>query len=62
MKHWLTSCATTNQDNFEKHLLVNLHEFLIPLVNLRSLTAVIFVVAGARGVISVVGTPLDDFL
>lgn len=53
----------TNENDFEEHLLVDLHELLVPLVNVSGLAAgVDVIVAGAWGVALVVLTPLDDLL
>ena len=42
--------------------MVYLHELLVPLVNVRSLLAVVgVVVVGGRGVVAMVLAPLDDF-
>lgn len=50
----------TYEDDLEEHLLVNLHELLIPLLNVRSLlTAIVLVVGGLGRVVPVVLTPLD---
>lgn len=55
--------AGTNENDLEEHLLVDLHELLVPLVNVGGLAAgVDVIVAGAWGVALVVLTPLDDFL
>jgi hypothetical protein len=56
------SANQTYEDDFEKHLLVHLHELLIPLVNIGSLATVVVIIAGAWGVVLVVFTPLDDLL
>lgn len=51
----------TYQDDLEQHLLIDLHELLIPLVNLRGLLAVVGVlVVGGRRVLAVVLAPLND--
>jgi hypothetical protein len=51
----------TYQDDLEQHLLVNLHELLIPLLNLGCLLAVVTVlVVGGRGVATVVLAPLEN--
>jgi len=49
----------TYQDDLEKHLLVNLHEFLIPLVDVGGLAAGVVLVTGAGRVALVVGAPFD---
>lgn len=49
----------TYQDDLEKHLLVNLHEFLIPLVDVGGLAAGVVIVTGAGRVALVVGAPFD---
>lgn len=50
----------TYQDNLEQHLLVDLHEFLIPLLDIGRLAAVIVIVTGGGGVVLVVLAPFDD--
>lgn len=51
----------TYQNDLEQHLLIDLHELLIPLVNLRGLLAVVGVlVVGGRRVLAVVLAPLND--
>lgn len=53
----------TYQDDLEQHLLVYLHELLIPLFDISSLlSGVGVVVVRGRGVASVVRAPLDDLL
>jgi hypothetical protein len=51
------------KDDFEEHLLVNLHEFLVPLLDIRGLLAGVgIVVLGGRRVVLVLGAPLEDLL
>lgn len=51
------------QDDLKEHFLVNLHELLIPLVDVGSLLAVVGIVIGGRGRVGlVVLAPFDDFL
>jgi hypothetical protein len=50
------------QNNLEEHLLVNLHEFLVPLINIGGFATVIVIVTGRGGVVLVVVAPLDNFL
>lgn len=51
----------THQNDLEQHLLIDLHELLIPLVNLRGLLAVVgILVVGGRRVLAVVLAPLND--
>lgn len=51
----------TYQDNLEQHLLVDLHELLVPLVDLgHLLSRGIIVIAVGRGVVLMVDAPLDD--
>lgn len=53
----------TYQDDLEEHLLVDLHELLIPLLDIgRPLARVRLVVVGSRRVALVVLAPLDDLL
>lgn len=52
----------TYQDDLEKHLLVNLHELLVPLIDIRRLAAGVVLVTGAGRVVLVVSTPFDDLL
>jgi hypothetical protein len=52
--------ATTHEDNLEEHLLVDLHELLVPLVDVGRLLPVIIVVVGRLGrVVAVVLAPFD---
>jgi hypothetical protein len=51
------------QDDLEQHLLVNLHELLVPLLNVGGLLAGVRVIIGGGGrVVLVVVAPLDDLL
>lgn len=51
------------KDDLEKHLLVNLHEFLVPLLNVGGLLAGIgIVVLGRSGVVLVLRAPLEHLL
>lgn len=50
----------TYEDNFEQHLLVNLHELLIPFFDIASLATVVILVSGGGGVVLVVLAPLDN--
>lgn len=51
----------TYEDNLEEHFLVDLHELLIPLVDIGRLLAIIgLVLVRGRGVVTVVLTPLDN--
>lgn len=50
----------TYQDNLEQHLLIDLHELLIPLLNIGRLAAVIVIVTGSGGIVLVVLAPFDD--
>ena len=53
----------TNQNDLEEHLLVDLHELLIPLLDIRGLLAGIGLLVGRLdGVVAVVLAPLDDLL
>lgn len=47
------------QNDLKKHLLVNLHEFLVPLVDVGGLAAGVIVVTGAGRVVLVVRAPFD---
>lgn len=54
--------AETYQDDLEQHFLVDLHELLIPLINVGGLLAGVGVIIGGSGRIgAVVVAPLDDF-
>lgn len=57
----VASCWTY-QDDLKEHLLVDLHELLIPLFNIGGLASVVVVIGGALGVVLVVLAPLDDLL
>jgi hypothetical protein len=51
------------QDDLEKHLLVNLHELLVPLVDVGGLLPVVGILGfGGSGIVAVVLAPLDDLL
>lgn len=51
----------TYEDDLEEHLLVYLHELLVPLLDLSGLLAGIgFVIGGLEGVVTVVLAPFDD--
>lgn len=51
----------TYQDDLEQHFLIDLHEFLIPLINIGGLFAGVGVIIGGSGRIgAVVIAPLDD--
>jgi hypothetical protein len=53
----------TYKDDLEEHLLVDLHELLVPLLNVGGLLAGIgVVILGRRGVVLVLGAPLEDLL
>jgi len=53
----------TYEDDLEEHLLVDLHELLIPLINLgRLLAVVVLLLGGLSRIIAVLLAPLDDFL
>jgi hypothetical protein len=49
----------TNQNDLEQHLLVNLHELLIPLLNVGRLLAGVGIVVGSGGIVAVVFAPFD---
>jgi hypothetical protein len=52
---------STHEDDLEEHLLVDLHELLIPLVDIGGLLpAVVLIVGRLGGVVPVVLAPLDD--
>lgn len=48
------------QDNLKQHLLIDLHELLVPLIDVGGLTTRVIVVTGAGGVALVVLAPLND--
>jgi hypothetical protein len=54
--------ANTYQDDLEQHLLINLHELLVPLVDIGGLAAGIIVVMGARRVVLMVVAPLNNLV
>lgn len=62
MKKHAEYALKTYQDDLKQHLLVHLHEFLIPLIDIGGLATGIIIVTSARGVILVVSAPLDDLL
>ena len=54
---------STYQDDLKQHLLVHLHEFLVPLFNVGSLlTGIGVVVVCCRRITFVVNAPLDHFV
>jgi hypothetical protein len=51
------------ENDLEEHLLVNLHEFLVPLFDIGGLLAGVgVIVGGGWWVVLVVFTPLNNFL
>jgi len=53
----------THKDDLEQHLLVHLHELLIPLIDIGGLLSRVgVVVVGSDGVGTVVGAPLNDLV
>jgi hypothetical protein len=53
----------THEDDLEEHLLINLHELLVPLLDVGGLLAGIgVIILGGGGVIAVMLAPLDDLL
>jgi hypothetical protein len=51
------------KDDFKKHFLIDLHEFLVPLINICSfLTGVRVIFVCLRRVSAVMFTPLEDLL
>lgn len=51
----------TYKDDLKEHLLVNLHELLVPLLNLGGLAACVRVlVLGLKGVVAVMLAPFND--
>jgi len=51
------------EDDLEEHLLINLHELLVPLLNVGCLlTGVGIIILGGGGVIAVMLAPLDNLL
>jgi hypothetical protein len=52
----------TYQDDLEEHLLIDLHEFLVPLINIGGLLSnIVIVVVGGWRIGLVIGAPFDDF-
>lgn len=49
----------TYKNYFEQHLLIHLHEFLIPLVDISSPSARVIVISRARRIVLVMSAPLD---
>lgn len=53
----------TYEDDLEQHLLIDLHELLVPLLDVSSLLAAIgVIVLGSGGVVLVMLAPLNDLL
>lgn len=62
MIHHVASKGITYKDNFEEHLLVNLHKLLVPFLDICGLLAgVRLVILSLGGVVSVVLAPLNHF-
>lgn len=54
---------TAYENNLEEHFLIDLHEFLVPLIDIRSLLAGVgIVIIGRRRITLVVDTPLDNLV
>ena len=54
---------TTYKNNLKEHLLVDLHKFLVPLINVcRLLTRIGIIVVCGRWVTLVVNAPFDDLV
>lgn len=51
----------TYQDDLKQHFLIDLHELLVPLVNLRRLATRLILIAGRGGIVLVMVAPFDDF-
>ena len=59
----IDSRGITHKDDLEQHLLVNLHELLVPLLDVGGLLAGIgVVIGGGWGISSVMLAPLDNLL
>lgn len=56
------SANGTYKDNLEEHLLIHLHELLVPLIDVSGLATVVVIVASTRRVVLGVLAPLDDLL
>ena len=53
----------TYQNDLEEHLLVNLHEFLVPFLDVSGLLARVgIIVLGGLGIVLVVLAPFNDLL
>jgi hypothetical protein len=53
----------THKDDLKQHLLIDLHELLIPLVDIGGFLAhIVVVIVGGWRIGLVIGAPLDDFL
>jgi hypothetical protein len=54
--------VSSYKDDLEEHLLIDLHEFLIPLINVGGLLSdIVIVVITRRRIGLVIGAPFDDF-
>jgi len=63
VEKWLDVKIIGSEDNLKEHLLVYLHELLVPFLNIRGLLPGVGIVIGrGSGVIDVVDAPLDDLL
>jgi hypothetical protein len=55
--------VVTYEDNLKEHLLIDLHELLVPLLDISSLFARVGVVIGSGwGIVLVMLAPLNDLL
>lgn len=63
VKEGLDVHVVGSEDDLEEHLLVDLHELLVPLLNVGGLLAGVgIVVLGGSGVVLVLGAPLEHLL
>ena len=63
VKEGLDVHVVGREDDLEEHLLVDLHELLVPVFDVGGLLARVgVVIGGRRGVVLVVDAPVDDFL
>jgi hypothetical protein len=60
VQKWLDVHVVGGEDDFEKHLLVELHVRLVPLLDVGGLASIGGIVFRSRCIVSVVFTPFDD--
>lgn len=52
----------THENDLEQHLLIDLHELLVPLVDISGLPARVFIITGAGRIALVMVAPVNDLV